>query len=618
MSHCLRIVLSMCVAGVPSAWADDTTDGSPTEAASAISAEGEGEEAERPKLEVAASFTDDFEIRYWQVPDRVKGLEDSSFLNYVEQVNRLTANVRAGAFSGYAQVDQVALFANTSRVDGQLFAERDLLSSGLWSPFVGGAYDPATHGLTGWDRASRNVYLNLEKLRFGYAKGDVTFEVGDSYTSFGRGIALNVNRNVDIDLDTSIQGAKLLWQPGAWDVVAVFGQLNRQQVFQDNPNAGLNLALGGTNNLIFGDRRHTVGGVSVTRYGVGPANIGAHGAVYNFVDEEGWAAGFSELGNAADVVVGGATLELLGLGPTDWYVEGDVFGFPTTDTAPPLNDQGKPQPGYALYMSSAVYTGPLVWFIEGKRYRAAERMNSLLTRELYEVAIAPTLEYERAITEDSSTTLNSDDVWGARAGVDWAAVPGELTPSLSVAVYRNLDLNNGQFNPVPETTVHPLLGVEWVDGAWAALANVGFRYDDRDGEESGSDKQLHGDLIAKIPFGETGWLLDLSAGIEWFQWGNNAIQQTDYVEMETAVTVQRGSQLAFIWYTDYTSNPLVTTVGNLGSKWYGAGELQYKPSNAVTLKAFYGAYKAGIRCSGGQCRVLPGFAGGRFSVSAAF
>ena len=32
------------------------------------------------------------------------------------------------------------------------------------------------------------------------------------------------------------------------------------------------------------------------------------------------------------------------------------------------------------------------------------------------------------------------------------------------------------------------------------------------------------------------------------------------------------------------------------------------------LKAFYGAYKSGIRCAGGQCKQLPAFEGARASV----
>ena len=59
--------------------------------------------------------------------------------------------------------------------------------------------------------------------------------------------------------------------------------------------------------------------------------------------------------------------------------------------------------------------------------------------------------------------------------------------------------------------------------------------------------------------------------------------------------------------------------GNMrNSPWYGAAEIAIQPLPALTVKAFYGAYKSGIRCSGGQCRILPGFQGARLSVIANF
>ena len=62
----------------------------------------------------------------------------------------------------------------------------------------------------------------------------------------------------------------------------------------------------------------------------------------------------------------------------------------------------------------------------------------------------------------------------------------------------------------------------------------------------------------------------------------------------------------------------MNTVGNLGQSTYGAAEIQVKPKSSWTFKAFYGAYKAGIRCSGGQCRQLPGFEGARVTASITF
>ncbi len=392
-------------------------------------------------------------------------------------------------------------------------------------------------------------------------------------------------------------------RPGAWDITAVAGQVNRQQVFQDNPNIGIS-----------GDLRHTVAGLRLERFGLGPANLGAHGVVYNFVDEPGLDAGFAELATPVDAVVGGATAELLGVGGIDWFVEGDLFHY-GEDQPSPLGPEA-PDLGHALYLSSAFYPGPLVFLVEAKRYYQAERINAVLTPELYEVAIAPTLEYERVITEDSSAAINSNDVWAGRIQVDWSAIPGELAPSLALAVFRDLETGGLHFNELPETIVHPMATVEWIKGDLGLLANAGHRWDFRDGD-GGADAQLHADASFNFPIGhEVIGYMSLQG--EWFRWGVNELQQSDYFETETGWTLSYGSKASVTWYMDYTTNPLVSTTGNLSEPLYGALELQVKPTASLTAKAFYGAQKAGIRCSGGQCRLLPGFEGARVSLVGTF
>jgi hypothetical protein len=165
-----------------------------------------------------------------------------------------------------------------------------------------------------------------------------------------------------------------------------------------------------------------------------------------------------------------------------------------------------------------------------------------------------------------------------------------------------------------------MMGLEFYRDGGAIIFNTGVRHDIRDGDEYGFDRQIHADLLSKIVL-PMDYSIDISAAVENYHWGVNEFQQQDYWEVESAVSASMGSMLTFTWFTDYTTNPLVTTTGNLSSTLpglYGAAEIQYKPFDAVTLKAFYGAYKAGIRCSGGQCRQLPGFEGVRFSMMAAF
>jgi hypothetical protein len=71
-------------------------------------------------------------------------------------------------------------------------------------------------------------------------------------------------------------------------------------------------------------------------------------------------------------------------------------------------------------------------------------------------------------------------------------------------------------------------------------------------------------------------------------------------------------------FLDYTTNPFAKAGGNLGPYNFGAVEIYVKPSSAWTVKAFHGGYAAGIRCSGGQCRMVPAFTGTRLAVTGTF
>lgn len=556
----------------------------------------------RARPETSTVVTEDLEIRYWQMPDELPGFEELDVLDYLETVARLTVNTRTGGWGFYGQLDGANLALNSYYLDDVRRIERDLVQAGTPSLFLGRPYDPATTGVEGWDLFARNTYVTLEKVRGSFERPDLAVSLGDTYASFGRGIVLDLDRNTEIDLDTSLQGAKLVWRPGPWDVTFLFGQLNRQQVFQDNPNRGL-----------FGDRRHLVTGARVERFGAGPANLGAHVVAYNFTTSEGWEAGFAEIGTPMDVVAGGTTIELLGLGPTDWFLEVDGFAYPSGQ----VYAGAEAQPGWSAYLSGAIYAGRATVTVEAKRYLNGQRVNALLAPELYQVAIGPTLEYERQITEDSAAAIASEDMWGGRARVDVAAVPGEVTPYAQIAVFRDLDQGGLHFNRAPETIAHALVGVEVTKGRGALLLNLGYRHDDRDGEEFGADRHVHGDLTGKIPLPRD-LAIDVNVGAERFWWGVNAIQQHDYTELESSVTLAWQNKLAFTWFTDVSDNPLIDSTGNLTDLVYGAAEIQVRPIPNLTIRAFYGAYKSGIRCSGGQCRVLPGFEGARLAVTGTF
>jgi len=91
---------------------------------------------------VSKLFTDDFKLRYWQIPETVPGFpNEKGVLSYVEQVNRFTANVRVGKFSFFGQLDQVALFGNSYFLDGERVMERELMAPGIFNILIPGQFD---------------------------------------------------------------------------------------------------------------------------------------------------------------------------------------------------------------------------------------------------------------------------------------------------------------------------------------------------------------------------------------------------------------------------------------------------------------------------------------------
>ena len=240
------------------------------------------------------------------------------------------------------------------------------------------------------------------------------------------------------------------------------------------------------------------------------------------------------------------------------------------------------------------------------------------------MATPPSLEYERMITEDSSATVNSNDVIGGRIRVDVPIKPSVLTPYFAVSTFHDKDLEGLHFNIVPETIVHPIVGVQYTENEVVVLMNMGYRIDDRDsvpeldnGIDQGQDRLAHFDGEIGFPlFGHEA--MELNTSMWKFMWGDNPVSHNDFVTVQNAVVWRHGEDIDFIVYQDYTTNTQLQSVGNITDEIYLAGEIKYRPSPETTLRVLAGAYKAGIRCSGGQCRTLPGFNGVEVAYSSTF
>ncbi len=525
---------------------------------------------------------EEFRFRHYESPDRLSAFPDEPVFDYEEVVQRLQISGGSSLLTLGIQGDAVALFSNEYILDGEREIERPLWGTGLSGPH-------------------ENWWFGIEKLWLQGQSGRLSWTLGDSYAAFGKGLALNVVKNTDIDVDTSLRGVHATLSSANAELRLVEAVTNPQQLRLENPNVAMQA-----------DLPHAIHGVRADWYG--RAHLGAHAVIYQFaraVDPLGsplaaWPSGI-------DAAVVGASGEMSGVGPFDLAAEIDWIDY----GAPEVEASG----GYAGYLSATAYPGRASVLLEGKLYKDAEHLNVFSGGQGYELAAGPSLEYERAITEDSSAALNSNDIVGGRARADFnlGTEASTLSPYVSLLALRDNDLGGVHFNTTPETVVHGVGGVTFVRGELHLLANAGYRTDLRDDAptENGGDTTMHADVALTVPISRT-LTIEIAPTVLRYHWGENPVQQADYTDVSNTLALKLGAPWIVLVYTDFSDNELINSIGNLADDLYGAAEVQWQPTNAITVKAFYGSYRAGIRCAGGQCRTLPGFSGARASLTANF
>jgi len=577
----------------------------------------EGDEDDKPKVSV--SFNVDTEVRLQRYDPTPYLHTGGSRPRFIEEVTRIVGRANRGRWSFGLQLDQLAFIGLPHIIDGERKS---------FTPAMQGACprSPETC-LTNPFRepTGDRLYVNPEKVSATWQGDDVEVTFGDFYASFGVGAVMNINRNVDNDVDTSIQGIKVTAQPGDWKFTGLAGMLNRQQVFQDQPNFG----------LLDGDRRHIVAGFRGERYGIGSTTLGAHGLMYNYVSrdgdpddvlEKGLQGPIDALGEVPDALVGGATIAT-SVGGVDLNFEADGIAYNRQDLHPLIfvDGQEEVKPGMALYGSGLWFIGATTWQLEARHFKNVYRLNNPIPVQFgYTVVAPPTLELERAINVDTAAVTGSNDLTGGLLRVDVMA-SGSTTPYVAVGVSRDQDLvNAAQKSPAPETIFQVQSGAEVIADHWSLLLQTVARLDVRDGDYR-SDRQLYGaaDIKAPLPIG-SGTQISLVGqhfrpGEQAF--GDGTYQPDPWHEFNSSVSILATPDLGVTGFYDHTTNPVAGGGGNLRDDWpaaYGAVELFWKPSSSWTVKAFHGGYAAGVRCSGGQCRNVPAFTGTRLAVVGTF
>jgi hypothetical protein len=551
----------------------------------------------------------DFRFRYRQSDRLEVGFEEDfpHLHDYLEQVERLNLLYTKDVHTFGLQIDEVMLGLNRYSLDGNIKRSWDLTNGTLLQPFD-------------------DMYVVPEKVFYSFEDNGLRLELGDFYASFGRGIALNVIKNTSVDIDTSLRGSKLSFSKGDWEGSILTGVTNRQQVSRDNPNLSL-----------YRDAIHSISGAQLTYYGFGVVQLSTHASMASFgeqIDEPtpDMFLRLKESNNryqqlfmeGPDVTVVGITSDIYGFLGSDIFVEGDLFSYSDDALQRQTLDKSSDM-GHLIYGSISTYPLGAVLLIEGKWSKNAEVVNSYNAIDTWEWSTPPSLEYERMITEDASAAVNSNDIVGGKVRLDVPIQPNVLTPYISCSTLYDKDLVGLHFNKVPEIVVHPVMGVQYFPSQAIVLTNIGFRRDIRVQESEYNielqefeqyDQLVHvdGEIAFPLPNGD---LMEFNYSGWKFWWGDD--QHNDFLTTQNALVYKHNldsRHLDFILYQDWTNNTQLLSTGNINENLYGAFEIVYSNKKQHIFKALYGAYKAGIRCSGGQCRTLPGFEGLQISYSA--
>ncbi len=241
-------------------------------------------------------------------------------------------------------------------------------------------------------------HLLPEKLHFGWegslGTGSLAVKAGDFYTSFGRGMTLNIRKVDELGLDTSLQGGRVHLQNDHLTFEAVAGRTNIQNVAP-------------IDNRYLEDPDDVIVGIETLVGGDG-IELGVRGVHVEYADA-------TVLGHEESATIAGGSLNIPDIaGMFAVYVEGALSAShdydPQADSAPFSN-----VPGKAFYGALNGFFGAFNLLLEGKHYRQFQispRDNTLRTVGIVYNA-PPTLErYDQLVSSTSDTS-------GARLRLDY-------------------------------------------------------------------------------------------------------------------------------------------------------------------------------------------------------
>jgi hypothetical protein len=414
-----------------------------------------------------------------------------------------------------------------------------------------------------YDYRSREYEADLElfKYKLGYRGQNFEIVAGDFYQFLGRGIALYVQEDPDLNIDRTIRGGHVRFNYNRFEA-QVFGGKIRWYDYLDDISSMTYIERKLTDELFgagLGFRLH-----DSVRMGLNYVTGTLYAYRRDTIRDE-------------DFQTGSINIEAFGLagGLLDLYTEyaqlkwnSDApFGSPTED-------------GTAIYASLISYLGNFTVLAEYKNY---DYWN-------YRYGRPPTADREDEMTE-------LDDTKGARVKVDY------YIPSTGTLVYISASRFNNQGHPDYSGAVTRNESTHFYGGIEQNWSNVHahLTYGTKEYENI---NEKHRRATASLVYS---FMPRHSLNMH-YEYKYTGVLGFDKTEHKTYLTY------AFSPYVSLTAHYNVhlfdtpTSTSTSSDTWW-AGEIMLTPIDTLTINVLYGGLPTGLICSGGHCRILPEFEG---------
>lgn len=486
-------------------------------------------------------------------------LYDPSGSNYVDWINKLQMDVSWG--------NLIAMM----RVDSGLFINAPV----------------AADGNTRLETLLANRYqdrVDFEKVFVSYSHRYFDVTLGDTYATYGRGLVLSLRKVDEFGIDTTVRGVSATGHVAGLTVNALGGWAN---IINVDPASGRRAEDPG--DAIIGARAEYKIGRWVT-----PGIDFSH-VIYGQNLTTGTQTSKDQVTSAS------ATLELPHLWSygnfyAEYAVQRKVTG-------------GTEISSSAFYASGSAYLGPVTVLLEYKDYRHYSPIPTSLDPTLYpEFALtdfytaAPTLERVQQVV------LNNTDIAGPHARVSLKLIP-DVTPYVSMAVFDDRIYKTRIYDPYAGAEIR------WNDGASRASVSGGYRL----------NQYVKGSVAPNTPFQEE-WHAEYDinqhikgpygvelSGLHLSHHDAQGPKYLDWVEGQAYLSLKRSQDWSVaLGYEYYTEAPQVIRPN------YFNVSGSFRILQNLTLRAFIGGQRAGIKCVNGVCRNYPAFDGARLEVLAKY